>query len=202
MLIYFIRHGETDYNKEKRYQGCLDIPLSGEGKQKLYRADFTPEVVYVSALKRSAETAELLFPGVEQIAVPELNEMNFGDFEGRTANEMENDPAYRRWVEDNCESRCPNGESREEFNKRVQNAVIKLVSDEAAAGKEEVVIVAHGGTIMAALQRFGNPKRDFYGWLPGNGTGFLFSYEPAQPLETMQLLKEVAYAESFVAMEI
>ena len=200
MLIYFIRHGETNFNKEKRYQGSLDIPLSEEGKKKLCRADFEAEEVYVSTLKRSFETAEILFPGAKKIRVQGLNEMNFGAFEGRTADEMENDPAYRKWVEDYCESRCPGGESREEFNERVQKAVLDIVSRER--DKEQIVILAHGGTIMAALERFGNPKRSFYDWLPGNGSGFVFFYDPKEPLETMRLIDEVAYADSFVEMKI
>ena len=49
MLIYLLRHGQTEYNAQKRYQGQRDIPLSPEGAAQLRRADFDPDVVYVSA---------------------------------------------------------------------------------------------------------------------------------------------------------
>ena len=55
MLIYLLRHGRTEYNAQKRYQGQRDIPLSAESAAKLRRADFSPEIVYgprCSALPR------------------------------------------------------------------------------------------------------------------------------------------------------
>ena len=51
MLIYLLRHGQTEYNAQKRYQGQRDIPLSPEGAAQLRRADFDPDVVYVSTLQ-------------------------------------------------------------------------------------------------------------------------------------------------------
>ena len=49
MLIYLLRHGLTEYNAQKRYQGQRDIPLSPEGAAQLRKADFDPDVVYVMA---------------------------------------------------------------------------------------------------------------------------------------------------------
>ena len=48
MNIYLLRHGETEYNKQKRYQGTLDIPLSAEGLARLQKAPISPRVVYIS----------------------------------------------------------------------------------------------------------------------------------------------------------
>ena len=48
MLIYLLRHGQTEYNAQKRYQGQRDIPLSAAGIAQLRQADFAPEVVYVT----------------------------------------------------------------------------------------------------------------------------------------------------------
>ena len=62
MLIYLLRHGQTEYNAQKRYQGQRDIPLSPEGAAQLRRADFDPAVVYVSTLQRTSQTARILFP--------------------------------------------------------------------------------------------------------------------------------------------
>ena len=55
MLIYLLRHGQTEYNAQKRYQGQRDIPLSPEGAAQLRRADFDPDVVYVSTLQRTRD---------------------------------------------------------------------------------------------------------------------------------------------------
>ena len=57
MLIVLLRHGETAYNAQRRYQGKSDIPLSARGKARLRAADFVPDVVFVTALCRTAQTA-------------------------------------------------------------------------------------------------------------------------------------------------
>ena len=69
MLIYLLRHGQTEYNAQKRYQGQRDIPLSPEGAAQLRRADFDPDVVYVSTLQRTSQTARILFPEAKLVPV-------------------------------------------------------------------------------------------------------------------------------------
>ena len=98
MLIYLLRHGLTEYNAQKRYQGQRDIPLSPEGLAQLRRADIDPKVVYISTLQRTRQTAEVLFPDAELVPVDGLKEMCFGSFEGRNYIEMEHDPDYQAWV--------------------------------------------------------------------------------------------------------
>ena len=80
MLIYLLRHGQTEYNAQKRYQGQRDIPLSPEGAAQLRRADFDPAVVYVSTLQRTSQTARILFPEAKLVPVDGLKEMCFGSF--------------------------------------------------------------------------------------------------------------------------
>ena len=92
MLIYLLRHGQTEYNAQKRYQGQRDIPLSPAGAAQLCRADFDPDVVYVSTLQRTSQTAHILFPTAKLVQVDGLKEMCFGSFEGRNFIEMEKDP--------------------------------------------------------------------------------------------------------------
>ena len=53
MLIYFLRHGLTEYNAEKRYQGQRDIPLSAAGRAMLRKADIEPQTVYITPLCRT-----------------------------------------------------------------------------------------------------------------------------------------------------
>ena len=115
MLIYLLRHGQTEYNAQKRYQGQRDIPLSPEGAAQLRRADFDPDVVYVSTLQRTSQTARILFPEAKLVPVDGLKEMCFGSFEGRNFIEMEKDPEYQAWVKANCESPCPDGERKTDF---------------------------------------------------------------------------------------
>ena len=63
MLIYLLRHGQTEYNAQKRYQGQRDIPLSAAGIAQLRQADFAPEVVYVPAAAHRPDGAGVLSRG-------------------------------------------------------------------------------------------------------------------------------------------
>jgi len=188
VLIYLIRHGETVYNAEKRYQGKSDIPLSEAGRAGLCPSDFRPDKVYVSPLSRARETAELLFPEAELIAADDLREMDFGAFEGRNYLEMAEDVDYRRWVEGGCVDRCPGGEEdRAAFEERTCACFAALVDAALASGEESLVIVAHGGTQMAVLSRYGVPQREYYTWQSGNGLGHILSTDRWKTEEILEL---------------
>ncbi len=179
MDVYLIRHGETVYNKLKKYQGQQEIPLSPEGRTALRPAGFTPKKVYVSPLGRAKETAEILFPGVEQVEVPGIMEMCFGRFEGQSYQDMEHDPVYLDWISRDAKGRCPGGESKSEFTARVVKAMEQLVELGLQTPEEPLVIVAHGGTQMAAMEAMGRPKEDYYRWCAPNGCGYRLHVDPA-----------------------
>ena len=187
MLVYLLRHGKTAWNLEGRYQGKSDLPLCEEGRHALRPAHFRPERVYVSPMLRAAQTAALLFPGVRRIAVPGLEEMDFGAFEGKSFRDLKHDPAYRAWVAGNCAGQCPGGESREAFARRVCAAFETLMARE----REELVIVAHGGTQMAILERYGRPRRDYFAWQSPNGGGVLLEAEDWTRDRALRLVREI-----------
>ena len=128
MTVYLLRHGETEYNTQRRYLGRTDPPLSPKGRAALVPGDFSPGIVYVSPLRRAVETAGLLFPDAEAEAVPGLREMDFGIFEGRSAAEMSGDPAYRQWVDGFCQGPVPGGESKDSFSRRTCRAFAALLT--------------------------------------------------------------------------
>ena len=188
MTLLLIRHGVTRLGEEGRYQGALDGGLTEAGRAALRAADFRPARVYVSPLLRARETAEILFPGSGQIVIPDLREMNFGDFEGRGWWEMEEDAAYRGWVDGGCRGRCPNGEDRAEFTARVLRAFDGILRSDAASPRQEqtgaphespepTVVVAHGGTMMALLGERGEPRREYWQWQRPCGCGWLLETE-------------------------
>ena len=172
MKMWMIRHAQTEYNKQRRYQGRLDLPISEEGRRSLVPYGEPVRRVYVSTLRRTAQTARILFPGAQLVEVPGLEEMDFGRFDGHTSEELESDPAYQEWVDSWCTTVIPGGESRQQFSERIVNAMTRLITQAAADGEEQLVIVAHGGTIMSALEALGTPKRDYYEWLPQNAEGY------------------------------
>ncbi len=179
MKICLLRHGRTELNAQRRYQGRLDVPLSREGEEELRRSELKPETVFTSPLLRARQTARILFPAARQEIVTALAEMDFGDFEGRSADEMAEDTAYRIWVEQGCEGRCPNGESRGEFCSRTCRAFESLVNRAAAEEWEMLVIVAHGGTLGAVMESFCEPARGFFEMLPPLGGGYVLDYDAA-----------------------
>ena len=193
MLIYLLRHGQTEYNAQKRYQGQRDIPLSPEGAAQLRRADFDPDVVYVSTLQRTSQTARILFPEAKLVPVDGLKEMCFGSFEGRNFIEMEHDPDYLAWVNANCESPCPDGETKAVFSERVCRAFAALVDRAIADGEETLVILAHGGTQMAAMERYALPHADYYHWCAPNAGGYVLDAGDWAEQRVLHLLKTVQY---------
>ena len=193
MKIWLIRHGMTRLGEEKRYQGRLDDGLSPVVRTALVQADFRPKRVYLSPARRARETADILFPEAEQVLCPELREMDFGSFEGRGWWEMEEDHAYRAWVDGGCRGRCPGGEDKAEFSERVNSCfeqILEAETDKADTG-EDLVIVAHGGTQMALLEEKGVPRREYYRWQRPCGCGWLLDWEPES--KTLHVIREISF---------
>lgn len=173
--LVLIRHGRTPGNDERRYVGIVDQPLSDAGRVQAQAAGRHPEVdrVYVSKLQRTHETAAIMFPNAEQVIVDGIQEMDFGTFAGRSADDMADDPQYRAWVDSECTARCPDGEAQAEFTDRVCAALASLVRQAAERGEHQLVVVAHGGTMMAFLSRYGgDPSKKYWDWLVGNCEGY------------------------------
>ncbi len=191
MQIRLIRHGKTPQGERQQYQGSLDTSLSENGRKALRKAADLPEKVFVTPLKRTQETAEILFPGARQIIIPGLAEMCFGDFEGRSWKDMEQDAAYRNWVDGNCEGRCPGGEDRASFSIRVCRAFEDLLNQALKDGEPQLVIVAHGGTQMAVLERWGDRQRAYYEWQTACGNGWLL-HTDCWP-DSLQVIREIGY---------
>lgn len=89
MELWMIRHAATEWNKQKRFQGSRDIPLSSEGRTEAGKWKIqTPEKVYVSPLMRAKETAQLVFPNTEIEVYPQLRELAVGKWEGQTLEQI------------------------------------------------------------------------------------------------------------------
>ena len=176
MELIIMRHGATPGNVRRQYVGALDHPLSEEGRAQALAAGIHPEIgrVFVTSLRRSHETAAICFPQAEQIQIEGLQEMNFGVFAGRTADEMVDDADYRAWVDGMCEGRCPGGESRDEFTERICTAMTGLVRSLLDEGARREIIVAHGGTLMASMSAFAvdHAERSYFEWHVGNCEGY------------------------------
>ena len=190
--IVLIRHGKTEGNKEKRYIGRTDQPLSEEGiagiKENLGRYP-SVEKVYASPMKRTRQTAELIYPGQESELVDGLREMDMGVFEGKNHAELKNRPSYILWVATRGKISIPGGESMKDFGKRTMDAFTQALGDMQAEGIKRSAVVAHGGTIMSIVSQLADD--DYYKYMVNNGAGFRLTLDDdGKLLDLKPLLKE------------
>ena len=183
MKLWLIRHGMTKGNQEHRYVGVTDEGILPEEKERLQaraaEMDLHPAIVFVSPARRCRETAECLFPGAAPalIVVPEFMEMNFGAFEYMSWQEINQDPdpahraAYQRYIDSGGETAFPGGESKAEFTRRVCDGFERAVRPRMQAPLD-IAIVAHGGTIMALMERYAEPHKPYFEWSVKPGEGF------------------------------
>ena len=200
MKVYVLRHGETEYNVQKRYQGTLDIPLSLKGREELIKADICPQKVYVSPLCRATETAEILFPNSKIIIENDLREMCFGAFQGKNYVDMEKDPDYLAWVGEDCTGRCPGGETKAEFSERTCAVFERLIAEAFRNNEEMLVILAHGGTQMAVMEKYAVPQKDYYSWCGANAGGYVLEVcgDEWKRYRTMKYICDVQYIKNEV----
>ena len=188
VTFVFIRHGATKANEEHRYLGRTDEGLSAKGIRELLlykRQCVYPQVgcLFVSPMKRCLETAQILYPNLSPVVIPEWEETDFGQFEYKNYKELQDDPAYQAWIDSGGMLPFPGGESREEFFVRCEGGFVKMCEElrrkesavEGMAVAEgihaAVGIIVHGGTIMAVLSRYcGN---DYYDYQVRNGSGYV-----------------------------
>ncbi len=171
MRVYLIRHGLTQGNKRHAYIGAgTDEPLCEEGVQGLKARNYPPaDIVFASPMRRCLMTAECIYPDKKPIVCEALREMDFGDFEGKSYEELKDNPAYGAWLESGGESAFPNGESKADFSRRTLKAFDECVETARASGAASAAFVVHGGSIMAIMEEYGSPKGEFYKWQVKNG---------------------------------
>ena len=174
MRVLLMRHGITAANKLRLYNGRTDDPLCEEGAEHALRTGVDPTVahVYASPMKRAVETARLKFPNAEITVCDDLREMDFGVFEGCSFEELKNDPAYQRWYKSGGTLPCPNGENMFDFGKRVCRAFEGIVGEHLGRKEDRLVVVAHGGSLMSILGRYGRPERPYFDWYVENCCGY------------------------------
>lgn len=176
--LHLLRHGLTQGNLEGRYIGAgSDLPLCEQGRAQLLalkeRFPYPPaQVVFVSPLQRARQTAELLYPGVRQLEIQDLREMHFGVFEGRTPQELADDPDFAAWMDPASDVVPAGGESRRDFALRTDALLMKLFEYLLRAHVEQAACVTHGGVIVNMLARHALPQLRPQEWMADPGAGF------------------------------
>jgi broad specificity phosphatase PhoE len=160
--FYFIRHGQTDWNKERKAMGQTDIPLNQTG---LEQAAFAAEslrtiefdIIVSSPLSRALQTAEIIAEKKNKpiLIFDEFKEGSWGVFEGKnTGCEI----FLQHWMSGN---EIEGAEHRADFLNRVRQGLVKALS-----GPEIVLIVSHGGVYGAIQETLGLPLCDLENCTP------------------------------------
>jgi len=153
--IVLVRHGETDWNRDRRFQGHADIPLNAAGLDQVRElgerlAGESFSIVYTSPLRRASESAELLAArlGVEVRPSPALKEVDVGAWSGLTVHEVEDrfPERFARWVEWRSAG-WSDGETYEQLGRRVVRGLREIAEKHEG---ERVLAVTHGGPIRSA----------------------------------------------------
>ncbi len=156
--LYLVRHGETEWNKLGRFQGCTDIDLSDDGIQQakllMEKLENKFDYIYTSPLSRAVQTATIINQDKtfrKPTIVQDLREINFGAWEGLTSAQIkEQYPSeFQAWRTDEINANLVGGDlSLKNASTRVTNAIMGIVNEHIG---KRIVIVAHGGIIKAGL---------------------------------------------------
>ena len=183
--LHLIRHGATKEYERRLYYGATDVPLSENGRALLQQ--YKENGIYpspegcrfvTSGMLRTEETLKALYGEVPHEVEQGFLEMNFGKFEMKSYEELENDPEFRLWCAgDNMANVCPGGESGNQFAHRVRSALKKRLPL-----KEDTIAVLHGGVIWAIMSElFIDYDRTIYEWQPICGQGYTVEFENGIP---------------------
>lgn len=164
MNVYFMRHGETDWNKEQRIQGSTDIPLNQNGidlaeetAKNLFKDGITFRRIYTSPLIRAQATAQIMnrYSGAQIKLDERIREFGFGQAEGATYAELRTQERFahlKNWFLNPAEYKAELGaESYEDFFGRISDFLENEIKP--LEGKtDDVLIVCHGGVVRGLLK--------------------------------------------------
>ena len=197
--IVLIRHGITEGIKRHWFYGWTDLPIIEEGYEQLrqYKEEGAyPELpddtkYYTTGFVRTTQTLRALFGDVPYKEIPDLKEINFGEWECQTFDELSQKEGGAEWLADaNGTFVFPGGESMQGYTERINRGCRELVGyhrlQELAhrhSGKDAAsVMICHGGTISAAMVNwFPDERETFWDWTPVVGLGYIVYFENGEP---------------------
>jgi probable phosphoglycerate mutase len=152
--LWLIRHGETEWSISGQHTGTSDILLTERGRERakgirdyLHHRAFTK--VFVSPLARARETCAIAGYGDQAIIEPNLMEWNYGDFEGKTTQQIREQ--YPNWIIWN--GPVPNGETVEQVGARTDAVIARSLSKIGDDGGA-VALFAHGHVLRILTARW------------------------------------------------
>jgi probable phosphoglycerate mutase len=151
--LILLRHGETDWNRELRFQGHVDVALNAIGLEQARRlaqrlAGETAHHIYASDLLRARQTAEPVSRqlGLATVSDASLREQSFGRVDGMRVDDIkvQYPQAWEEWLQFQEDYSMPEGETTRQFHARVMDAVQRIVATHRG---QTLVVVTHGGVL-------------------------------------------------------
>ena len=218
-VLHIIRHGITEGNQKNWHYGSSDIPLAEEGIDNIRNLKLLqvyPDInggFFTSGMLRTNQTLNLIYGDVDKKYVRNLREINFGEFEKKTHEELKDDERYVRWIEDEIGNvKLPNGESKTEFQERVISGFMELLDNHRLSELKyrhgdivaNSLCVCHGGVIGAIMSKvFEREQRHFVEWIPRPARGFTLYINNGKAVEYKELEENgYVYAEKGEVMKI
>lgn len=155
--LYLVRHGETDWNRENRCQGCIDIELNNYGIEQAkasaeYLSNEKIDIVFSSNLKRAYKSAEYIAEKLNLSVIENsaLNEINFGEWEGLTFEEMRHrtDYDYNMWKTQPNKAVIPGEGTLEAISERAMSFVNKIIDENSG---KNILVVSHGAILKVII---------------------------------------------------
>ena len=182
--LHLIRHGLTQANQSGIYCGSTDIPLCEEGISELCHKlanSVYPyaEWVFSSPLTRAAETARILYPDYEINEIENLRETCFGEFEGKSMEQLRDNQRFARWIAGDPECLPDGAEPPLDFFNRCIGAALSIINMMMTSSVFSAAVVTHAGVIGNILAGLAYPRANAYEWNPPPGGGYTLAADPS-----------------------
>ena len=179
MKLTLLRHGDTEGSRNDLYYGAADIPVLPDSLEMLAERAKTgvyPTAAryYTSGLLRTEQTLRLLYGDVPHEVWPDLREISFGIFEGKSNDELNGRADYAAWLAGDWFGNVPpGGESFAQAQARILAGLARM-----QAQGEDILAVVHGGTVLTIMQAlFPEEEKNGYEWQPRPGGGYRLDLE-------------------------
>ena len=182
-VIHLIRNMPCEGNLEGRYIGRTESPLALESIAKLAQRKRELEypqaqAFFASPSTRCVDTLKILYPQADPEVVLELAECDFGEFEGKTAKELEGDPRFAQWMAGGAQAAPPGGESGPVFLQRVCQGFELLVKNLMTLDQTSAVLVTSAGVLTSLRAAYGRPQAPAHQWMCQPGEGYSVRITP------------------------
>lgn len=182
-VLHLIRCFPCQGNLEGRYMGRAESPLAESAIPELLRLKRehpypAAGAFFAAPHTRCVDTLRLLYPWAQPEVALQLAECDFGEWDGKTAQELRDEPGFAAWLAGGGQTAPPGGESGPVFAQRARAGFELVVQNLLAKGQTSAVLVATAGVLTTILASYGLPQAAPTDWLCAPGYGYTCRITP------------------------